>query len=185
MAAVRISTRLPAPFRISPRETQRRHSYGRGDQRTIYRGRLPRTLPGYCTRGLTGVQSARLVRRPRGSQPARVGQVRVSARRPPTSPRERSSRGHRTTRILVAIYALGYTTFLTRSTSPTTRRTSCTTSCLAGPHRHVRPGVRLSPGDSLGTRSCRIDLRVLTLAACVLVAATVAFFLAAPLIIDL
>jgi putative peptidoglycan lipid II flippase len=172
---------------------RRRRSYGRNNQRTIYRGRLPRTLPGIpAPSGLTGIQG-----------PA---QRALGSARPAPGDRARSSpprRGLGTAtayvaagtlisrvtgllRILVAIYALGYSTL-----SDSFNLANNTPNIV---HDLVLGGILTATFvpvfvSRLATRSEQEAVEsisaVLTLAVCLLLVATVAFFLAAPLIIDL
>ena len=172
---------------------RRRHSYGRGDQRTIYRGRLPRTLPGIpAPLGLSAV---------RGATPGVVSPARPTPRVATHSSRPRPGLGTATAyvaagtlvsrvtgllRILVAIYALGYSTL-----SDSFNLANNTPNIV---HDLVLGGVLTATFvpvfvSRLATRSEQEAVEsisaVLTLAACLLLVATVAFFLAAPLIIDL
>ena len=172
---------------------RRRRSYGRNAQRTVYRGRLPRTLPGIpAPSGLTGIRGAA-----RGSvHPAPLTQ----GSRPHDS-RPRRGLGTATAyvaagtlisrvtgllRILVAIYALGYSTL-----SDSFNLANNTPNIV---HDLVLGGVLTATFvpvfvSRLATRSEQEAVEsisaVLTLAACLLLAATVVFFLAAPLIIRL
>ncbi len=174
--------------------SRRRHSRGRGDHRTIYRGRLPRTLPGIpAPAGLT---------RSRDTAPGTTSPVaRPMPRGNARSVRSRPGLGTATAyvaagtlisritgllRILVAIYALGYSTL-----SDSFNLANNTPNIV---HDLVLGGILTATFvpvfvSRLATRSEQEAVEsisaVLTLAACVLLAATVAFFLAAPLIIDL
>ena len=172
---------------------RRRRSYGRGDHRTIYRGRLPRTLPGIpAPAGLT---------RTGGAASAVVSPARPLPKDGSRGSRPRRALGTATAyvaagtlisritgllRILVAIYALGYSTL-----SDSFNLANNTPNMV---HDLVLGGILTATFvpvfvSRLATRSEQeaVDSisAVLTLAAGVLVAATVAFFLAAPLIIDL
>jgi len=172
---------------------RRRRSYGRNAQRTVYRGRLPRTLPGIpAPSGLTGIRGAARG----GVHPAPLTQ----GSRPHDS-RPRRGLGTATAyvaagtlisrvtgllRILVAIYALGYSTL-----SDSFNLANNTPNIV---HDLVLGGVLTATFvpvfvSRLATRSEQEAVEsisaVLTLAACLLLAATVVFFLAAPLIIRL
>ena len=170
---------------------RRRRSYGRSDQRTIYRGRLPRTLPGIpAPSGLTGVRvSAQGVASPPRPTPGtsatqpRRGLGRATAY---VAAGTLISRVTGLLRILVAIYALGYSTlsdsFNLANNTPNIVHDLVLGGILTATFVPVfvsRLATR-SEGEAVESISA-----VLTLAACLLVVATVAFFLAAPLIIDL
>ncbi|MGO9963415.1 MAG: murein biosynthesis integral membrane protein MurJ [Acidimicrobiales bacterium] len=172
---------------------RRRRSYGRNNQRTIYRGRLPRTLPGIpAPSGLRGIRGP--------AQRAPVPAPATSGDRARTRPSRRGlgtatayvavgtliSRVTGLLRILVAIYALGYSTL-----SDSFNLANNTPNIV---HDLVLGGILTATFvpvfvSRLATRSEQeaVDSisAVLTLAACLLLIATVVFFLAAPLIIDL
>jgi putative peptidoglycan lipid II flippase len=172
---------------------RRRRSYGRNNQRTLYRGRLPRTLPGIpAPSGLTGI---------RGPAQGTLGSARPApGDRALSSPPRRGlgtatayvaagtllSRVTGLLRILVAIYALGYSTL-----SDSFNLANNTPNIV---HDLVLGGILTATFvpvfvSRLATRSEQEAVEsisaVLTLAACLLLVATVVFFLAAPLIIDL
>ena len=172
---------------------RRRRFYSRGSQRTIYRGRLPRTLPGIpAPSGLTGV---------RGVASGSVGPARPTPGGGARDSHPRRGLGTATAyvaagtlisritgllRILVAIYALGYSTL-----SDSFNLANNTPNIV---HDLVLGGILTATFvpvfvSRLATRSEQEAVEsisaVLTLAACVLLTATVVFFLAAPLIIDL
>ena len=170
------------------RRRRQHRSYGLGGQRTIYKGRLPRTLPGIpAPAGLTA-----------GRQ---QGHYSGARNQPATRSAARPSLGTATAyvaagtllsrvtgllRILVAIYALGYS-----SLSDSFNLANNTPNIV---HDLVLGGILTATFvpvfvSHLATRSEKqaVDSisAVLTLAGCVLVAATVVFYLAAPYIIDL
>lgn len=167
----------------------RRHrSYGLGDQRPIYKGRLPRTLPGIpAPAGLT------TGRRPDGYPGARVQLPARSGGRPGMGTATAYvaagtllSRVTGLLRILVAIYALGYS-----SLSDSFNLANNTPNIV---HDLVLGGILTATFvpvfvSHLATRSEKQAVEsisaVLTLAGGVLIAATVVFYLAAPYIIDL
>ncbi len=173
---------------------RRRHrSYGLGDHRTIYKGRLPRTLPGIpAPAGLTGAYGTGPGSRGRGPQPT-AGRARTGASRPGLGTATAYvavgtllSRITGLLRILVAIYALGYS-----SLSDSFNLANNTPNIV---HDLVLGGILTATFvpvfvARLATRSEKEAVEsisaVLTLASCVLVGATVVFFLAAPFIIDL
>lgn len=167
---------------------RRRHSYALGNQRTVYKGRLPRNLPGIpAPDGLTG---ARVPGAPGGARPSATTQG-TSRRGLGTATAYVAagtlfSRVTGLLRILVAIYALGYS-----SLSDSFNLANNTPNIV---HDLVLGGILTATFvpvfvSRLATRSEKeaVDSisAVLTLAACVLVGATVVFFLAAPYIIDL
>ena len=167
-------------------------SYGSGTHRTIYRGRLPRTLPGIpAPAGLTGVRAA--ARDDPSSPPA----VRVGGRG--ASPRP--GLGAATTyvgigtlisrvtgllRILVAIYALGYSnlsdSFNLANNTPNIVHDLVLGGILSATFVPVFVSRLATRSEAEAVDSISA---VLTLSACGLLVATVLLLLAAPLIIDL
>ncbi len=173
---------------------RRRHrSHGLGDHRTIYKGRLPRTLPGIpAPAGLTGGSRAHGGTYGRADTQTRRGAHAASSRRDLGTATAYVAVGtllSRVTgllRILVAIYALGYSNL-----SDSFNLANNTPNIV---HDLVLGGILTATFvpvfvSRLATRSEKEAVEsisaVLTLAACVLLGATVVFFLAAPFIIDL
>ena len=173
---------------------RRRHrSYGLGDHRPIYKGRLPRTLPGIpAPAALTGTRAS-----PGGSGRPAQAVTRGGARPVPARPGLGRATAYvaagtlvsRVTgllRILVAIYALGYS-----SLSDSFNLANNTPNIV---HDLVLGGILTATFvpvfvARLATRpeNEAVDSisAVLTLATGLLVLATVVFFVAAPFIIDL
>ena len=172
---------------------RRQLSYSRGLHRTVYRGRLPRTLPGIpAPAGLTGVKPNPAVD---SGSPAPAPEGGVGR------PRARPGLGTATAyvavgtlisrltgllRILVAIYALGYSTlsdsFNLANNTPNIVHDLVLGGILTATFVPVfvsRLAMR-SEAEAVDSISA-----VLTLSAGVLMVSTVALLLAAPLIIDL
>jgi len=173
------------------RRTHRAHGFG--DRRTIYRGRLPRTLPGIpAPAGLSRAWGAGATVGGPG-QPIANGGARAGRSRPGLGTATAYvaagtllSRVTGLLRILVAIYALGYS-----SLSDSFNLANNTPNIV---HDLVLGGILTATFvpvfvSRLATRSKEEAVEsisaVLTLASFVLLGATVVFFLAAPYIIDL
>ena len=172
----------------------RRHrSYGLGDHRPIYKGRLPRILPGIpAPASLTGAWAPRSgVGGP--AQPVRRADSRAGRARPGLGTATAYvavgtlvSRVTGLLRILVAIYALGYS-----SLSDSFNLANNTPNIV---HDLVLGGILTATFvpvfvARLATRpekeAAESISAVLTLAGVLLVAATLVFFISAPFIIDL
>ena len=172
---------------------RRHHIYGRSSHRTVYRGRLPRTLP--------GIPVAAGLARHEGANPSVGGVAPQAATVGTPSGRRHPGLGAATAyvaagtvvsrvtgllRILVAIYALGYSNLSDAFNLANNTPNMVHDLVLGGILSATFVPVFVS---RLATRSQQEAVEsisaVVTLAGCVLIAATVAFFLAAPFIIDL